>query len=68
MAKWVITPVGKDRYDVLASGRRVRADLSLPEAARYINDHKAASEKVFVEEDDGYYNRLPDKELGRLND
>lgn len=65
--RWLLVPVGADRFDVVRSGRRVASDLSLVEATRYVGRHAMLGDVMHCEEEDGYRSRLSLSGAGRGN-
>lgn len=54
MAAWVISSCGDKVFDVVYTGRQLRAGLTLDVALRFVNRRKLPREKVYLEESDGY--------------
>jgi hypothetical protein len=55
---WVLQPSGRDLFDVLRNGRRLRSDLTESAARRWIRSRMHGGDKVSIEEPDGYRQKL----------
>lgn len=54
MAGWLLRYVDEDTYDVIRNGRQLRRDVSLDTAKRHLRRYRKPTEKMIVEEKDGY--------------
>lgn len=55
---WVLEPTGDELVDVLRNGRRLRSGLTEHAARRWIRQQMRTRDRVYLEERDGYRQRL----------
>jgi hypothetical protein len=52
--RWIIEDNDNGTFDVVYNGRRLRSNVTMPNAVRYIREHKRPSDNAYREEPDGY--------------
>lgn len=56
--KWLLEYAGEGIYNVVRAGRRLRSNITLTMALRYVRINLSENDSVFREEKDGYQVKL----------